>query len=162
MTNSVIFAQIWMACRHIFTFSFDKLFLSVHFSLFQGQKVTNYDSIFIFYPTKFSELFMYMTLLRLVKDIIFNEINIPEKIAKKLPKIANNRQKSERSSICCKSQLNTYLKRSVCKISLKNSISKICKKSSKSALIYISCKKLALNSKNQLNTYLKESVCSIP
>ena len=61
MTNSVIFAQIWMACSHIFTFSFDKLFLSVHFSLFQGQKVTNYDSIFIFYPTKFSELFMYIT-----------------------------------------------------------------------------------------------------
>ena len=63
MTNSVIFAQIWMACRHIFTFSFDKLFLSVHFSFFQGQKVTNYDSIFIFYPTKFSKLFIYMTSL---------------------------------------------------------------------------------------------------
>ena len=26
MTNSVIFAQNWMACSHIFTFSFDKLF----------------------------------------------------------------------------------------------------------------------------------------
>ena len=63
MTNSVIFAQIWMACSHIFTFSFDKLFFSVHFSFFQGQKVTNYDSIFIFYPTKFSELFIYMTSL---------------------------------------------------------------------------------------------------
>ena len=38
MTNSVIFAQIWMACSHIFTFSFDKLFCQSIFLFFKARK----------------------------------------------------------------------------------------------------------------------------
>ena len=38
MTNNVIFAQIWMACSHIFTFSFDKLFSQSIFLFFKARK----------------------------------------------------------------------------------------------------------------------------
>ena len=117
---------------------------------------------FHFLSNKIFRVIYVPDLIRLVKDIIFNEINIPEKIAKKLPKIANNRQKSERSSIRCKSQLNTYLKRSVCNIPqdfTKTALVKSGKNRQNLPEVTSAAKiKLTLNSKNQLNTYLKKNL----